>query len=92
MKYNPTFDRIRPSVAVTSSSVANSENNNSNATTGSKVVIDNLNTSHSTNTTIGLDSSKMNQRLKEMFKERITSFREAVYLLTGFRVSKIMFC
>ena len=28
----------------------------------------------------------MNQRLKEMFKERITSFRECVYLLTGYKV------
>lgn len=33
-----------------------------------------------------VDSSKLNLRLKEMFKERITSFREAVYLLTGFKV------
>jgi hypothetical protein len=32
------------------------------------------------------DSNKLNQRLKEMFKERITSFREAVYLLTGYKV------
>lgn len=32
------------------------------------------------------DSSKLNMRLKEMFRERITSFREAVYLLTGFKV------
>ena len=32
------------------------------------------------------DSNKMNQRLKEMFKERITSFRECVYLLTGYKV------
>jgi mitotic spindle assembly checkpoint protein MAD1 len=34
----------------------------------------------------GPDSNKLNQRLKEMFKERITSFREAVYLLTGYKV------
>ena len=34
----------------------------------------------------GTDSNKLNQRLKEMFKERITSFREAVYLLTGYKV------
>lgn len=33
------------------------------------------------------DSAKLNQRLKEMFKERITSFREAVYLLTGYKVA-----
>ena len=32
------------------------------------------------------DASKLNQRLKEMFKERITSFRESVYLLTGYKV------
>ena len=32
------------------------------------------------------DSSKLNQRLKEMFRERITCFREAVYLLTGFKI------
>lgn len=34
----------------------------------------------------GPDSSKLNLRLKEMFRERITSFREAVYLLTGYKV------
>lgn len=33
------------------------------------------------------DSSKLNLRLKEMFRERITSFREAVYLLTGYKVA-----
>jgi hypothetical protein len=32
------------------------------------------------------DAAKMNQRLKEMFKERITAFREAVYLLTGYKI------
>lgn len=32
------------------------------------------------------DSSKLNQRLKEMFRERITCFREAVYLLTGYKI------
>jgi len=34
----------------------------------------------------GEDSKKLNQRLKEMFKERITTFREAVYLLTGYKI------
>jgi mitotic spindle assembly checkpoint protein MAD1 len=34
----------------------------------------------------GPDSSKLNQRLKEMFRERITCFREAVYLLTGYKI------
>jgi Mitotic checkpoint protein len=32
------------------------------------------------------DASKMNIRLKEMFKEKIQAFREAVYLLTGWKV------
>lgn len=34
----------------------------------------------------GFNAGKFNQRLKEMFKERIGQFREAVYLLTGFKV------
>jgi hypothetical protein len=33
------------------------------------------------------DSNKLNQRLKELFKDRITCFREAVYLLTGYKVT-----
>ena len=33
------------------------------------------------------NSEKLNLRLKEMFKERISSFREGVYLLTGYKVS-----
>ena len=35
---------------------------------------------------LGPDPNKMNQRLKELFKERITCLREAVYLLTGFKI------
>ena len=34
-----------------------------------------------------IDNNKMNARLKEMFKERITAFREGVYLLTGYKVT-----
>ena len=37
-----------------------------------------------------IDNNKMNARLKEMFKERITAFREAVYLLTGYKVLVFM--
>lgn len=33
-----------------------------------------------------VDSEKLNMRLKAMFKERISCFREAVYLLTGYKV------
>jgi hypothetical protein len=46
--------------------------------------------SHANNTSINnksmVDSDKLNMRLKAMFKERIACFREAVYLLTGFKV------
>jgi mitotic spindle assembly checkpoint protein MAD1 len=42
--------------------------------------------SSSSSSASAADSNKLNQRLKEMFKERITSFREAVYLLTGYKV------
>jgi hypothetical protein len=38
---------------------------------------------------MGADSNKLNQRLKELFRERIQSFREAVYLLTGYKVDLI---
>eukprot|EP01033_Poteriospumella_lacustris_P006623 gene6623-4772_t len=31
-------------------------------------------------------NTSLNQRLKEMFKEKISTFREAVYLLTGFKM------
>lgn len=33
-----------------------------------------------------VDQAKLNQRLKEMFKEKISTFREAVYLLTGYKM------
>lgn len=33
------------------------------------------------------DSTTMNMRLKEQFKERISSFREGVYLLMGYKVT-----
>ncbi len=42
--------------------------------------------SSSTTATSVVDPNKLNQRLKEMFREKITAFREAVYLLTGFKV------
>ena len=34
----------------------------------------------------GVDPTKMNQRLKLIFRERSNQFREAVYLLTGYKV------
>lgn len=37
----------------------------------------------------GSDSSKMNTRLKEFFRERINQFREGVYLLTGYKIDLI---
>ncbi|GKY96030.1 hypothetical protein MPSEU_000563400 [Mayamaea pseudoterrestris] len=36
-----------------------------------------------------LDPEKLNQRLKESFKEQITLFREGVFLMTGFKVDMI---
>eukprot|EP00606_Chrysophyceae_sp_TOSAG23-5_P000370 GSChrysophyteH2.ASY1.ANO1.662.1 assembled CDS len=38
---------------------------------------------------VGADSHKLNQRLKEMFRDRIQAFREGVYLLTGYKVDLI---
>lgn len=45
-----------------------------------------INPSTSANSLV--DLQKLNTRLKEMFKEKITVFREAVYILTGFKVLK----
>ena len=36
-----------------------------------------------------IDSNKLHTRLKEIFKERISQYREAVYLLTGYRLDLI---
>lgn len=33
-----------------------------------------------------IDTTKINARLKEVFKEKIAQYREAVYLLTGYRI------
>lgn len=40
----------------------------------------------------GVDSQKMNQRLKEAFREKIAEYREAVYLLFGYKVTIAAFC
>jgi regulator of replication initiation timing len=40
----------------------------------------------STSSTPVVDPNKLNQRLKEIFREKITTFRNAVYLLTGYHV------
>lgn len=34
----------------------------------------------------GIDANKMNLRLKEIFKEKISTLREAIYLLSGYKV------
>lgn len=49
-----------------------------------------LNSSAIASKSTTVDSEKMNARLKAMFKEKIHLFREAVYLLTGYKV--IMYC
>ncbi len=61
---------------------------------GASMVIDGASVAASGNagpSVAEIDNNKMNLRLKEMFKERITAFREAVYLLTGFKVSFWLF-
>ena len=37
----------------------------------------------------GVDPEKLNQRLKEHFKEQISLFREGVYLMTGFKIDML---
>lgn len=44
------------------------------------------NNTSAVNRSTTVDSDKLNMRLKAMFKERISCFREAVYLLTGYKV------
>jgi hypothetical protein len=46
------------------------------------------NTKHS----VAVDPDKLNQRLKENFKEQISLFREGVYLMTGFKVDMLPGC
>lgn len=66
------------------------DNNNNNSDNSNSNNISNF-ISHTTSSanTNSTDMNKLNLRLKEMFKERITKFRESVYLLTGF---KVLYC
>jgi mitotic spindle assembly checkpoint protein MAD1 len=41
---------------------------------------------------VAVDPDKLNQRLKENFKEQISLFREGVYLMTGFKVDMLPGC
>jgi hypothetical protein len=45
-----------------------------------------LNTSTVASKSTAVDAEKLNNRLKAMFREKIACFREAVYLLTGYKV------
>ena len=36
-----------------------------------------------------MNAEKLNQRLKENFREQISKFREGVYLMTGYKVDMI---
>jgi hypothetical protein len=51
----------------------------------------NVPSSSSSSSTSVVDPNKLNQRLKEIFREKITTFRNAVYLLTGYHVREICF-
>ena len=42
-----------------------------------------------TTSTSALDAQKLNQRLKESFREQIGLFREGVYLITGYKIDMI---
>jgi hypothetical protein len=76
-----------PSTAVADTSTSVNTSADTSANNALAVQAINSNTSVLEVGNLGPDSSKLNQRLKEMFKERITSFREAVYLLTGYKVT-----
>ena len=54
-----------------------------------KKQIEVLNGNHKTSKkyTSDVDPNKLHQRLKQSFKEQISRFREAVYLMTGYKVS-----
>lgn len=41
-----------------------------------------------TSSTSVVDPNKLNQRLKEIFKEKINTLRHGIYLLTGYQVSR----
>ena len=45
-----------------------------------------LSTSTAASKSTAVDADKLNNRLKAMFREKIACFREAVYLLTGYKV------
>jgi len=42
-----------------------------------------------TKSAVAVDPDKLNQRLKENFKEQISLFREGVYLMTGYKVDML---
>jgi len=65
-------------------SLDESEGKDNHSGSSSKIALD-TSVMPENNTSI-IDSGKHNQRLKDVFKERITLFKEAVYLLTGFKI------
>ena len=75
----------------TSSSSEIEKKGRSDSTSSSGSLLDNslsMNASRAniSMSTGGVDSQKMNQRLKEVFREKIAEYREAVYLLFGYKV------
>ena len=69
--------------------INNNNNNNNNDNSNSNNISHFISHTTSSANTNSTDMNKLNLRLKEMFKERITKFRESVYLLTGF---KVLYC
>eukprot|EP01039_Chlorochromonas_danica_P008499 gene8499-9369_t len=84
------------SFITTTSSQEDVVGNPASANSNNMSVMNDMNVSYMQNTTFTggsssgqQDHAKLNQRLKEMFKEKISTFREAVYLLTGFKVDML---
>jgi hypothetical protein len=72
LKAELTLQQDHPRIAESGESQLNTTLNPSSNPTKEKISV--------------FDSEKFNIRLKEMFRERIKSYREAVYLLFGYQV------
>jgi mitotic spindle assembly checkpoint protein MAD1 len=78
MMYFGTNTSMLPSKLPVTNPTNNNNNNNASSSSAPSA-------GSTTNSSV-VDPAKLNQRLKEMFKEKIATFREAVYLLTGFKM------
>ena len=84
---DPSINLDHSKTTIHSSSQSVGNNVESNTLFGDISLLHNTTIGISNSNTGGVDPNKMNQRLKTIFRERINQFREAVYLLTGYKVS-----